>query len=371
MKELPPAAPALDPRITKVLRPRNSLGTLYVSMAMGNSMLSLLCSCSGYFWPWLLGQLLWAVTFLQWFSILHEAGHKTLFASSLANRWVGQLAGWMAIIPFYSWTLIHARHHYWTGWQDLDATTQQLVPRPLRRWEKWSVNFCWATGFPLFSTLYRLSNYWNLPRLWRLYPYPKQRRRLVVASFGSLVVYALVIFLVGPVLFFKLVGVGILLTLMLQDPLILSQHTHIAMRLSDGCDVQPFPPRQQQFFTRSLVFPTWFSRWILLNLDAHELHHMYASVPGYHLHRLRQPTPNAIPWWLWLWRAKQIRGEILLFHNRDETGFLIGDGCVLVHHRVLHLSWYRTNTLVAFTFFSQVCAASGSRCDLERSPHLG
>ena len=74
---------------------------------------------------------------------------------------------------------------------------------------------------------------------------------------------------------------------------------------------------------RELIFPTWFSRWILLNLDAHELHHMYASVPGYHLHRLRQPTPNAIPWWLWLWRAKQIRGEILLFHNRDETGFLI------------------------------------------------
>jgi omega-6 fatty acid desaturase (delta-12 desaturase) len=236
---------------------------------------------------------------------------------------VGQLAGWLAIIPFHTWRLIHARHHHWTGWQDLDATTQQLAPRSLRGWEKWSVNICWATGIPLFSTLYRLSNYWNLPRLWLLYPHPKERQHIAMAIFGSLVAYGLLILLLGPIAFFKLFGLGILLTLMLQDPLILSQHTHVPMRLSQGCDVKPIPPRQQQFFTRSLVFPTWFARWILLNLDAHELHHMYASVPGYHLHRLRQPTPNAMPWWLWLWRAKQIRGEILLFHNRDETGYLI------------------------------------------------
>ena len=323
MNDLPQAAPALDPRIAKLLCPSNTLGGLYVSLASSTSLAALFLSLSGYTVLWLIGQLVWALSFLQWFSILHEAGHKTLFVSSTANRFFGHVAGWMAFIPFFTWKLIHARHHHWTGWQDLDATTQQLVPRPLRRWEKIAVNICWAIGIPLFSTLYRLSNYWNLPRLWRLYPNPKERRRITTAILGSLILYVLVICLLGPELVVRLVGLGLLLTLMLQDPLILSQHTHVPMRLSHGRDVKPIPPRQQQFFTRSLVFPAWFSLWVLLNLDAHELHHMYSSVPGYHLHRLSQPTPNAMQWWLWLWRAKQIRGDVLLFHNRDETGFLI------------------------------------------------
>ncbi|MDX1925298.1 MAG: fatty acid desaturase [Pirellulaceae bacterium] len=323
MIELPQAAPALDPRIARLLRPSNLLGAIYVSFASSTSLSALLLSLSDSTALWLLGQMVWAISFLQWFSILHEAGHKTLFATPLANRLVGHMSGWMAVIPFDTWKLIHARHHHWTGWQDLDATTQQLVPRPLRRWEKLSVNICWATGLPLFSTLYRASNYWNLPRLFGLYPDPQEHRRIAAAILGYGLIYGLVMWLVGPLLCIKLFGLGLLLTLMLQDPLILSQHTHVPMRLSHGGDVKPIPPRQQQFFTRSLVFPTWFGRWILLNLDAHELHHMYASVPGYFLHRLSQPTPNAMPWWLWLWRAKQIRGDVLLFHNRDETGYLI------------------------------------------------
>lgn len=323
MNDLPHAAPALDPRIARLLRPSNRMGALYLALVSVTSVTSLLLSISAQSSLWLLGQFIWAFAFLQWFAILHEAGHKSLFASSVANRLVGHIAGGMAIIPFFTWKLIHTRHHHWTGWQDLDTTTQQLVPRPLLTWEKWTVNACWATGLPLFSTLYRLSNYWNVPRLWVLYPHHKQRRQIVLAILGMLVVYGLVIFLIGPFMFFKLFGLGVLLTLMIQDPLILSQHTHVPMRLSHGSSVKPIPPRQQQFFTRSLVCPLWFSRWILLNLDSHELHHMYASVPGYHLHRLRQPTPNAMPWWLWLWRAKQIRGDTLLFHNRDETGYLI------------------------------------------------
>jgi acyl-lipid omega-6 desaturase (Delta-12 desaturase) len=323
MIDLPQSATALDSRIAKLLRPSDGLGTLYVSFASSTSLAALWLSLSEFNAIWLLGQLVWAISFLQWFSILHEAGHKTLFASSAANRVSGHLAGWLAVIPFFTWKLIHARHHHWTGWQDLDATTQQLVPRPLRGWEKLAVNLCWATGIPLFSTLYRLSNYWNLLRLWRLYPNREVRIRIAIAIMSTLLVYGLVMFLLGPALFIKLFGLGLLLTLMLQDPLILSQHTHVPMQLSLGNDVRPIPPRQQQYFTRSLVFPTWFARWILLNLDAHELHHMYASIPGYHLHRLCQPTPNAMPWWLWLWRAKQIRGDVLLFHNRDETGYLI------------------------------------------------
>ena len=124
----------------------------------------------------------------------------------------------------------------------------------------------------------------------------------------------------------------LLITMSLQDLLILSQHTHIPMELANSQTdphthntahpVKPFPPLQQEVFTRSLIFPQWFARLILLNVDAHSLHHMLPRVPGYHLHRLQhRKTANSIRWWKWVLRAKSIPGEILLFQNRDQTGF--------------------------------------------------
>jgi fatty acid desaturase len=76
----------------------------------------------------------------------------------------------------------------------------------------------------------------------------------------------------------------------------------------------------QEVFTRSLQFPAWFARLILLNLDAHELHHMYPRVPGYDLHRIAYVPQNRIHWWRWLVGAKRLSGEVFLFQNRLDSG---------------------------------------------------
>ena len=60
---------------------------------------------------------------------------------------------------------VHGRHHKWTGWQDLDPTTESLVPRPLAAVRAALVNLCWRLWIPLFSTLYRFENYWSPRRL--------------------------------------------------------------------------------------------------------------------------------------------------------------------------------------------------------------
>ena len=82
---------------------------------------------------WLSGQILLAFAFVQWFAILHEAGHKTLFRRQSLNYAAGHLSGFLAGFPFDSWKLIHGLHHRWTGWQDLDATTAGLTPRERSR----------------------------------------------------------------------------------------------------------------------------------------------------------------------------------------------------------------------------------------------
>jgi fatty acid desaturase len=103
--------------------------------------------------------------------------------------------------------------------------------------------------------------------------------------------------------------------------LILSQHTHIPQRLSAGRKVAPLSPSEQETYTRSLRCSPAFARCILLNFNAHELHHRYVGVPGYRLDRIPHVPRNEVHWWVWLRAAKRLRGSVFLFENRDGTGF--------------------------------------------------
>jgi acyl-lipid omega-6 desaturase (Delta-12 desaturase) len=301
------------------LRPSDAAGSAVILAAAGGTAIALALSSRGEVWLWLLGQAVLAVSIVQWFAILHECGHETLFRTRRIHGLVGQIAGFFSMIPFYNWKRVHGRHHKWTGWQDVDPTTATLVPRELSRAERVLVNVCWRFWIPLFSVLYRVNNFWNWPRLRTLFEKSEDRRRLAVSSVALLAVYAVVVMLVGPRALLRLAGLGVLLSLIAEDLLLLSQHTHIPQQLSRGEPVRPFPTIEQEVFTRSLVFPRWLSA-LLLHIDAHELHHMYPFVPGYRLGGIAYETENEIGVWTWVWRARAMRGELFLFHNRLETG---------------------------------------------------
>ena len=304
------------------LQASNRLGIFYFAYAMLMTITSLSLSLSSNIWLWLLGQLLLSITFIQWFAILHEAGHKTMFRTRWLNRWICYIAGFFALIPGDCWRLVHAKHHYWTGWQDLDVTTETLVPRQLRKFERITINTCWRLWIPLFASLYRWNNYWNLARLRKIFKRPQQIRLITLNIVVYLLIYMAITIAVGASTVITAISFALFMSYALQDLLILSQHTHIPMKLSKGESVRPFNPKQQEVFTRSLVFPTWFARLILLNIDAHGLHHMLPRIPGYHLHQLQaRETLNCIRWWQWIVAAKAVPGEVLIFQNRDDTGF--------------------------------------------------
>lgn len=311
-----------NPRTAAIrqLRPTNWRGCIHGGFALLLSCAAVTLSLSENAGVWFAGQLLLAAAFLLWFALLHEAGHQTLFRSRGANQAAGHFAGFLALIPYSSWQPIHKLHHRWTGWQDLDPTTAVLTPRARPVVIRWTVNVCWFLWIPLFAVLYRIGNYWNLPRLWRIIPDKSTRWWIALCIACYLIGYGALLALCGAAMLAKTVGVALLLTLMAQDLLILSQHTHIPMPTSGGEKVRPWSAERQEEYTRSLEFPRWFSQWILLNLDAHELHHAHPRVPGYCLPELSRPTQNSLPWWLWVWRARRIRGEVLLFQNRDQTG---------------------------------------------------
>jgi fatty acid desaturase len=272
---------------------------------------------------WIAGQLLLALAFVQWFIILHECGHETMFRSSRLNSTAGRIASIFSLIPWKSWKRVHASHHRWTGWQDLDPTTASLVPRKLGSAERAFINTSWRFWLPAFSILYRVGNYWNLPRLRKLYPGKDQWQPLFLGAGCHVVVCAAGIYLLGAAWVVKTAGVGLLLALMIEDPLLLSQHTHIPQNVSRGKRVRPFGAFEQESFTRSLKFPAWISRYVLFNFDAHELHHMYPFVPGYRLREIPYTPVNEVHWWTWLKTVKGLRAEHFLFQNQNDSGIRI------------------------------------------------
>jgi omega-6 fatty acid desaturase (delta-12 desaturase) len=301
------------------LRPSNLAGCVLLSSAALLTMIGVALSLQPNWFVWLLGQAVFAVAMLQWFALLHECGHGTLFRSKTLHVPVGRVAAFFSLIPFYCWKRVHGRHHKWTGWQDLDPTTEALVPRDLGHGERVLMNVCWRYWIPLFATLYRVNNFWNLPRLRSLFTKREDRRHMTISIVMYLLTYIAVATVVGPWTLLWVTGLATVFAFVVQDLLILSQHTHIPQNLSHGSQVPPFPALEQDVFTRSLILPSWISA-MLLHIDAHELHHMYPFVPGYRLRAIRFDTPNEIDWWRWVRCARALPGEKLMFHNRIETG---------------------------------------------------
>ena len=305
------------------LRPSDAAGFLFLGSCVGLTGFSIFLSAFESPLLWLAGQILLAVALIEWFVILHECGHETLFKTNRLHLYAGHLASFFSVIPFHCWKEVHGMHHKWTGWQDMDPTTSALVPRKLTRTEKAVVDCCWKFGIPLFSLVYRAANFWNFVRLRTLFPDRARRRALNWNILLLFAAYTVSLYWIGPGQFARLAGLGFLLCLIFQDPLLLSQHTHIPSNLSRGEKVRPYPAVEQEVFTRSLKFPSWFSTCVLLHFDAHELHHMYPFVPGYRLREIDYAPENEIDWWRWIREAKRLPGEIFLFQSPDQSGVKI------------------------------------------------
>jgi omega-6 fatty acid desaturase (delta-12 desaturase) len=302
------------------LRPGNPSGAVILGATLAATAAGSWLSSHDALLVWTLGQIVLAAALVEWFVVLHECGHDTLFRARALHRPVGHLAGFFALIPFECWRPVHARHHRWTGWQDLDPTTASLTPRPRSRFECWAVNVCWKHWIPIFSTTYRVDNFWNMRRLTRLCQSDRRARRSVISNLmAQAASYIAVVLLVGPRALVRGAGVALVLTFMVEDVLLLSQHTHLPVGLSHGRTVEPYRAIAQEPFTRSLRLPAWLSR-IWLHFDAHELHHMYPFVPGYRLNDVGYVAANEVSWRRWVPAARAIPGEVFLFQNRNESG---------------------------------------------------
>ena len=81
------------------------------------------------------GTILLSFIFAQTFILLHECGHMNYFKSKAANKFFGNMFGLLTGIPFFTWRQMHNLHHRWTGWRDLDPTTEKTAKSVVaKRW---------------------------------------------------------------------------------------------------------------------------------------------------------------------------------------------------------------------------------------------
>lgn len=307
------------------LRATDSAGALRLVLTVACTASGIALSAAASPFAWLGGQLILSIAMVQWFCLLHEAGHHTLFRSRAPHVYVGHVASFFSGIPFLSWKTVHNLHHKWAGWQDVDPTTATFAPRPpgqeRGRFEMIVGNVCWKLSLPYFACHYRVA----FQRFWRVRNAasdPATKRAITwntVALYGA---YAVVAAAVGPWMFGRLFVIAAVLSLVWLEPVMLSQHTHVPMKLAgaDRSQVSAIASPDQEEYTRSLRVPSWIAAGVLFHFDAHELHHMYPWLPGYALRKVPYATKNEMRLWPWLRAVKRMSAEDFMLKSRHETG---------------------------------------------------
>ncbi len=297
------------------------MAILTLSRVIALTAISIVISLSANPLVWFIGQCLFAIAVLQWFVLLHDFGHNVFFKSPAANWIWGHVASVFCLVPFAPWKFIHAQHHVWTGWQDKDPTMEATLPKNGKIPQRKLVRWAWRWWIPLLSLSFSVKNFWNMPRLFRIFPRFKERWQFVFSFFVMQLIFWFA-FPHTPHLW-QIWALGYFLFLVIADPLLISQHSHVPQKIAGTNDVRPIPVYEQDQYTRTLFFPPLISKYILLSFDAHGPHHIWPTVPCYYLPEIKVRSENDASWHLWIKTAKSLPADQILFSNREKTGWKI------------------------------------------------
>jgi fatty acid desaturase len=108
-----------------------------------------------------------------------------------------------------------------------------------------------------------------------------------------------------------------------KELLIMTQHTHIEIPVSNGEKVKPISFLEQVKYTRSFYTFAFVSRYFLFNFNLHEAHHAFPGVPAYWLDTIDLDIPRRPTFSGWLIKAKSMKGEDYVFRTSKHTGIEI------------------------------------------------
>ena len=261
---------------------------------------------------YLVGQICGALFFMQAFILLHEFGHRSMFRSNKWNSLFGHFFSFFVFIPYYNWLEVHELHHKWTGYRDLDPTTEKTFADRFTSKQEKIINFCWKYSVPLFTLGYRLGIYWKAEKLKR-HLSDESYKKCILSMIIYAVIYIALVFMF-PLTILKLLP-AMYVSFILCDILSMSQHSHIAMPVSNGESVTPLNYADQVQYSRSLIFPDFLSKYVLFYFNFHEAHHAYPGLPCYHLQKMNIKGDNSFQFIPWIKKVKSMPGVDFVFKS--------------------------------------------------------
>lgn len=265
-----------------------------------------------------MGQLLLSFFFLQTFILLHECGHLSFFKTRLLNKVMGHLFGFLSMIPYYSWQQMHNLHHRWTGWRDKDPTTETTTNPSSSSTKNLIVNITWRLFIPVFYISYKLSNYWNLFKIKRFLS-PKKYNKVKIQAIIYIIIYMLLSYFFGELIVHLFVP-SFAISLLLKESVIMTQHSHIEIPVSNNKEVKPISYLDQVKYTRSFYINTCFTKYFLFNFNLHEAHHAHPAIPAYKLSNVNLDISERPKFFSWLVKAKKMKGVDYIFKTSKHTG---------------------------------------------------
>jgi omega-6 fatty acid desaturase (delta-12 desaturase) len=296
----------------------NKKALSYLLVPMLLSILGLFLTIQANLISYVFGQLVLSFFFTQTFILLHECGHLNFFKSRTLNLIVGNVFGFLTLIPFYSWQQMHNMHHRWTGWRDKDPTTEKTVEPSKSPLMRVVANVAWLLFIPVFYLSYKLSNYWNISKIKR-HLSPNNYKKSVSSILVYFCLYVGLSIFFGKYLLINFMP-AFVVSLIWKELLILTQHSHIEIPVSEGETVRPIPFQSQVQYTRSFYTYRFIEKYILFNFNLHEAHHAYPGLPSYWLAKVDLKQAKKPLYCDWFKQAKALKGEDYIFRTSKHTG---------------------------------------------------
>ncbi|WP_242206512.1 fatty acid desaturase family protein [Aestuariivivens insulae] len=270
-------------------------------------------------WPlYWIGQVILSFFFLQTFILLHECAHLSFFKTRFFNIVMGHLFGFLSMIPYYSWQQMHNQHHRWTGWRDKDPTTETTTKPSSSTTKNLIINIAWRLFIPVFYLSYKLSNYWNLFKIKRFLnqrKYNKVKTQIIM----YFIMYMLFNYFFGELIVHFFIP-SFTISLLLKELIIMTQHSHIEIPVSNKKEVKPISYLDQVKYTRSFYINPYLAKYFLFNFNLHEAHHAYPAIPAYKLSFIDLDIPKKPKFLNWFIKAKKMKGVNYIFKTSKHTG---------------------------------------------------
>ncbi len=260
--------------------------------------------------------LIYGLCMFHWFSIVHSSGHQSQFKTKWLNIVSGIIGSLFSTIPFYSWKKLHFLHHRWNGIQGKDPTVALKSLKHLTPLSQKVFDFCWKYHVPVFSSGFLFSTFYYFPYANKFAKNSRDKFFFILSALWPPIFHLTLSYYLGWN-YGGLVLAGILVFILIADPILLSQHCYLAV--PEGfTEKNVLNSRIQNELTRTLSFSPFIDRWVFAQFINHTSHHLHPQVPHYFLHRLKCDVTHKENGWKWFFESRKKRGSELIF-GRPES----------------------------------------------------